>query len=388
MDPFALDIRTLSFTTTSIALFFSVGFLSLGAFQIRFKGFYLLALACFSHSLGLFLLGLRDILPDMVTVVVANTIILMGAILYLEATRRFLGTATSIHPLGIIILPVFIASFVYFTYYSPSVNNRILSIAAALAIFSFLTAREFAHRLPAYVKLPKVMTASIFIIYGLFQVFRFIWTLGESTIQSFMAAGTVHAFAFILVIFLITGTSFGFIWIMSKRLESELQGLANQDQLTQLLNRRGVDALVTRELSKMRRDSSILAIAMIDLDHFKRVNDRFGHHIGDLTLTSFANLIKGSLRSHDIFGRIGGEEFLLILPQTSGNQAMDIAERLRKIIETHIFKLEGHEIQITASIGVAVCDTETNSLKELIPLADKALYKSKQLGRNKVSFIP
>jgi len=94
------------------------------------------------------------------------------------------------------------------------------------------------------------------------------------------------------------------------------------------------------------------------------------------------------LRAHDIFGRIGGEEFILILPQTTCNQAIEIAERLRKLVESHTFKFENHKIQITASFGVAICGPDINSLKELMPFADKALYQSKQQGRNKVSINP
>jgi len=384
MDHITLDIRTLSFTTTSIALFYAVGLYAFGILQKRFRGFSGLAAACAFHGLGLFLLGYRDAMPDWVTVVIANLLVLVGSVFYLEATRRFLGISNSIHPLGIIVVPLFIGAFIYFTYFSPSVNNRILSITAALAIFSFLCAREFFHRLPKFERLPRIVTAMVFFLYGLFQVFRFIWTLGENTIQSFMTAGTIHAFAFIFIILLIIGSAFGFIWMVSKRLEFDLKEIANHDQLTSVLNRRGIEALALREISNMRRHGTDLAIALVDIDHFKSVNDQYGHHIGDLALTSFANLIGHRLRSHDIFGRIGGEEFIIILPQTSGDQALLITERLRTLVEAYKFNLEKHRIQMTASFGIAICNSETNSLHDLIPFADKALYKSKQQGRNKV----
>jgi diguanylate cyclase (GGDEF)-like protein len=345
----------------------------------------LLATACVSHGLGLFLLGFRDRLPELVTIIVANVLILMGIVFYLEATRRFLETSKSIHPFGIVVLPLFIIAFIYYTYYFPSINNRILSITAAIAIFSFLCAREFFQQIPKYERPPRVTTAMVFVIYGLFQVYRFIWTLGETTIQSFMDAGTVHAFAFIFVILLIIGSAFGFIWMVSKRLEYDLKEIANHDQLTQILNRRGVEALALREISNLRRDGTELAIALVDIDHFKEINDQYGHHIGDLALKGFADLIGKKLRSHDIFGRIGGEEFIIILPQTTSEQALLITERLRELVESHIFKLEGHEIKITASFGVAACSPEIDTLQELMPYADKALYHSKQLGRNKVS---
>ena len=152
-----------------------------------------------------------------------------------------------------------------------------------------------------------------------------------------------------------------------------------------MLNRRGVETLAVREISNMCRDGTDLAIALVDIDHFKEVNDQFGHFIGDQTLTSFAHLVGQNLRPHDIFGRIGGEEFIIILPQTTCTQALDITERLRKLLESHIFKFEGCKVQVTASFGIASCNPEVSTLIELMKIADKALYQSKQQGRNKVS---
>jgi len=385
MNPITLDIRTLSFTTTSIALFYAVGLFAFGLRQKRFKGFSMLAAASGAHGLGLLLIGFRDTMPDLITVVIANMLVLMGIVFYLEAARRFLEISNSFHPAGIMVLPPFIGSFIYYTYFSPSVNNRILSATAAFAIISFMCAREFYRHLPKFDQLPRIATSMVFLVYGLFQMYRFVWTLRESTIQSFMAAGTVHAFAFIFIILLIIGSAFGFIWMVSKRLEFDLKEIANHDQLTSILNRRGIEALALREISDMRRSGTNLAVVLVDIDHFKIVNDRYGHHIGDLALTSFANIISHRLRSHDIFGRIGGEEFIIILPQTSGDQALLITERLRTLVEAYKFNLEKHRIQMTASFGIAICNSETNSLQDLIPFADKALYKSKQQGRNKVS---
>ena len=197
MNQITLDIRILSFVTTSIVIFYAVGLYAFGVLRKRFHGFNGLAAACASHALGLFLLGLRDFMPDLVTVVIANILILMGIIFYIEATRRFLGISKFVHPFGIVALPPFVGAFIYYTYIFPSVNNRILSITAALAIFSFLSAREFFRHLPKYERLPRTTTAMVFVLYGLFQVLRFTWTLGENAIQSFMAAGIIHAFALI-----------------------------------------------------------------------------------------------------------------------------------------------------------------------------------------------
>ncbi len=385
MQPIELDIRTLSFLTTGVGILFAVSMFVFGRTQKKFKGFNFLASASASVGVGLFLLGFRDLLPDYVTIIIANTLVTAALVFYFEGTRRFLGASEKVHPFGIVALILHMGLFYYYTYPAPSVNARIIVIAVIMAVLSALCVREFLRNIPDHWRVAGRMMALIFACYGVFQVYRVIWTLGESTIYSFMDAGTVHALAFILVMLLMAGTSFGYIWMVIKLLEYELTEIAHQDQLTNILNRRGVAALASQEFSKMSRVEADLAIVLIDIDHFKSVNDRFGHHIGDDVLAIFALVVSQSLRPYDIFGRIGGEEFILILPSTNLEKAQILAERLRKLVENFVFGLDGKQIRITASFGVAKYIPETDTLQKLIPYADKAMYQSKQRGRNKVT---
>lgn len=382
-----LDIRTLSFITMSIALLFAIGLFSFGFIQKKFKGFSLLASASASYGIGLLLLGFRDVLPDSITIVMANSLFIIALALYLEGSRRFLGVGDSIHPIGIVAILLNIGIFLYYTYQFPSVNHRIIGISIIAAVVSGFIVREFIRNMPDFWRVPGTMMAIIFGVYGLYQVYRTVWTLGESTIQSFMSAGTIHSFAFIFIIILISGSSFGYIWLVSKELEFELIELANEDKLTQILNRRGVETLAHHEISKMSRIDADLSIVMIDIDYFKQINDRFGHQIGDEVLIGFSNLLKQDLRPYDILGRVGGEEFLIIMPNTTLDEAIFLAERLRKCIETHIFELKENTIQITASFGVANYVPEADTFEKLMLLADKAMYQSKRGGRNQVTHV-
>jgi len=385
MQQIALDIRTLSFITMCISLIFALGIYIYGIMQKKFKGFTLLALANTATAAGLALLGLQDALPALFTIVAANTLVIAGYVLYFEGSRRFLDTADSVHPIGIAAILLNIGLFIYFTYQFPSVNHRIIGASAIAAFVSVLSAREFIRVMPDYWRVPGTLMALIFGGSSILHVSRMIWTLGENRIQSLMTTSTVHAFPFIFGVMFIAGMTFGFIWMVSKKLEFELTELANHDQLTNILNRRGVETLVDWELSKLSRIDTALSIIMIDLDHFKNVNDCFGHHIGDEVLAGFAKLVSQNLRVHDIFGRMGGEEFIMVLPSTTLDQALILAERLRMCVEEFVFEFEGHKIQITASFGVTHYVSETRSLQKMIQFADKALYLSKQQGRNKVT---
>jgi diguanylate cyclase (GGDEF)-like protein/PAS domain S-box-containing protein len=176
-----------------------------------------------------------------------------------------------------------------------------------------------------------------------------------------------------------------------KRLQRELERQARLDFLTGLLNRRYFMELAKMELLRLKRYSGKLSLIMFDIDHFKQINDSYGHNTGDLVLKRIAQLSHDTVRETDIVGRIGGEEFVVLLPQTDKNQAYEIAERLRHIIDTE--KVEpGDEtvVQFTASFGIATIDSEatayekSTTIDDLLNIADKAMYRAKQSGRNKV----
>lgn len=174
-----------------------------------------------------------------------------------------------------------------------------------------------------------------------------------------------------------------------KRTEKQLQvasqelfKLATIDSLTDCHNRRYFLEMANIELQRGARANSDCSILMIDLDNFKSLNDNYGHQGGDITLAQSAKSIKESLRPYDIFGRIGGEEFAVLLPNTSLDTARDIGERIRKNLEDLIINYLTHQINVTTSIGVANSANSELSLEQLMSRADKNLYRAKHSGRN------
>lgn len=169
-------------------------------------------------------------------------------------------------------------------------------------------------------------------------------------------------------------------------LRRALERLATTDPLTGALNRRTLYEAMTRELKRATRQQSPLAILFMDIDHFKRINDNHGHQVGDEVLRAFARTIQHSMRSTDIFGRYGGEEFLFVLTGTTVEQALQVAEKARRSIEQQQPSIGGETITFTTSIGVAVYDQFDNRVgsDDLINMADTALYQAKALGRNRV----
>jgi len=164
-----------------------------------------------------------------------------------------------------------------------------------------------------------------------------------------------------------------------------LKELSITDGLTGLYNHRHFQDMLKREFALVRRNSSDLSCFMIDLDYFKDVNDTFGHSFGDFVLQRFAQLLKDAVRETDILARYGGEEFALLLPHTSLEGALVVAEKFRKKAEEFVYEDEGHSKRVTASIGVASYRTHhPSTASDLVNFADQALYRAKAEGRNQV----
>lgn len=171
-----------------------------------------------------------------------------------------------------------------------------------------------------------------------------------------------------------------------KLAEMELERLARTDVLTYVTNRRHFFELAENEYQRFLRYKHPIAIILMDIDHFKKINDTYGHLAGDYVLKNFASECKTQLRSSDIFARYGGEEFIALLIETPQEMAIETAERIRKTIENLVIEFEGKKIIVTTSIGISFSNEHVElNLQKMIDLADKALYQSKQNGRNRVT---
>jgi diguanylate cyclase (GGDEF)-like protein len=173
-----------------------------------------------------------------------------------------------------------------------------------------------------------------------------------------------------------------------KRLETELRAMATTDMLTGLPNRRHFLARLHEEHARLgRQDVQHAAVLMLDLDHFKRINDTFGHATGDAVLAHVASLICGEIRSIDTASRLGGEEFAVILTGATDSAALEFAERLRKKIASSPTAHEGHAVTVTVSIGIAAMTARDTAAEAALARADTALYRAKQAGRDRSELI-
>jgi diguanylate cyclase (GGDEF)-like protein/PAS domain S-box-containing protein len=168
-----------------------------------------------------------------------------------------------------------------------------------------------------------------------------------------------------------------------KKLQEELELQARIDYLTGVPNRRYFMELAELEMARMQRYANTLAVIMVDIDFFKNVNDKYGHKAGDIVLQGIARIMKGELREVDVLGRIGGEEFAILLTQTDRQRAIEVADRLQKnVARSDIVLEDGLVLHTTISIGIAVFSREQDSIETLLNRADRGLYLAKAMGRN------
>ena len=169
-------------------------------------------------------------------------------------------------------------------------------------------------------------------------------------------------------------------------LEDELRQVSNlvrEDQLTGTLNRRGLDEAFGRELARSERLEAPMAIGLLDIDHFKKLNDTFGHQVGDEALRHLARVIKNLLRPTDTLARYGGEEFLILLPNTLEEEATEVLKRVQRELTRRYFLHNNEKVLITFSAGVAQRRPDEDQTA-LVARADAAMYRAKQAGRNRV----
>jgi diguanylate cyclase (GGDEF)-like protein len=168
----------------------------------------------------------------------------------------------------------------------------------------------------------------------------------------------------------------------------QLEYQASHDSLTELQNRRAIFDVLRREISRIKRTSKPITIILADIDHFKNINDTYGHNMGDAVLVETARRLKDCIRPYDSAGRIGGEEFLVVLPECNSEDGTVVAERIRASIARDLFIIPGQTFSITISMGLATASpNQTIEPDSLIAAADQALYSAKRDGRNKVKVI-
>lgn len=277
------------------------------------------------------------------------------------------------------------AVLLWFTFVDPSARARIVVFSASLALLLVWGAMR-SIGLPAKInRAPRRLFTGV--IWGVAALFiaRAAGTLAAGPhSDEYFRFDTLQPLAASISVLLLTALSVALMWMEVSLLNARLAGLASHDALTGVMNHRTLMETCERELSRAEHYHHPLAIASLDIDHFRRINDDHGHAVGDNVLKHVAGLIVSQVNKYDICGRLGGEEFLVIMPQTTTSSALETMERVRRHIEASPYPHRAAPLQITVSIGIAELTGQMSGVEALLGASERALYRAKRGGRNRI----
>ena len=396
---FPLEMRTLVTLTTLANFVFAAIVLAIRHMAPDDESLRRWAQGAAASGLGNLLLVLRGVIPDLGSIVLANALFAWGyANLYL-GSRQFFGKPPGPRLEWWLGALVFLA-FIPLTFVIPNLEARIVVISLVLGYCSLLHGRlmlsipdEHLRGIARFVGWMLLAAGSVITLRGVFTPFADLttnlldasdWIKSSPFVVSLVTSMCLGA-AFPIMVIGRTRHALAERTAELERANRELQQMARCDPLTGLHNRRATMERLAIEWAKLNRTGHGYAVVLFDLDHFKQINDQFGHDTGDAVLRQIADLLRERIRAGDHVGRHGGEEFILILPDADLQGACSVADNIRRHIADQPYPGIG---QITLSGGVAQADAADGGIDPAIARADQALYAAKHAGRNRISSTP
>lgn len=355
------------------------------------RGFAEWTLASASLALAFPLNLMQGHLPLGLAIGVSNFLFMLGWCFHYYAIRAFFGHR---HPRGLrcklpwllalghglwmaclAVVIENIAARLYFFNIAGALTLAVVALAVTPPITGSL---RFAARL----------TRWIFAAIAFLHAARVVWFAIAGTPNSVMSPIPIQIVVSIAQSLLQIAATFSFLLMQNFRLNDELREQADLDSLTGMLNRRGLDIRARRLLARAQAMESPMSIIILDIDHFKQINDTHGHPFGDLVLCWLSEKLPKLLRPNDLLGRYGGEEFVALLPEADLTIAHMVAERMRCSIAAEAPEFDGKAVRITLSLGVALAKDAGYELDACFAHADTGLYCAKNSGRNQVRYLP
>ena len=384
----SLDVRTLA--VVALIVFMSITAILLLVFFTRrvYPGFrgWLLWQICI--TLGMLAFALRGPDPPPIQMMLITGVLLLAPTFLYDGLIRFYGVYQSIWPSGLnyLLVAMVLAVEWYFAYVAPDLDGRIVAYSLTRAALMFRCAIEplqvaAARRSPSFLSLVVIMVAvsinDLHHAWVAMQPGPIVDLIESDSVRRALLSGVAGDVLAAYVLLLLN----------SERLEAELRAarhdielLARTDSLTGLWNRRHFEDTVETEIERARRYGTPLSLLTLDADHFKRINDSHGHHVGDDVLREIARLLGLQIRRSDLLCRWGGEEFMVLVPETDGDRAAAMAEKIRERVAAHEFDGVG---RVTVSIGVGQAGPHETA-DAWLRRVDAALYEAKLQGRNRV----
>lgn len=389
MPSFPADVPTLFAVVILTSLSMAAGIAVVG-WSRHNDGLRWWSLGLLLHAAAYALFSLRGRIPDGLSVLTAN--LMLGAVFVCMqmAVRQFHGLRMPWRAIAAL-MGILLLSLLIFRQHFVA---RVIVVSLVLGAFATATLWDLVSEKRRRVGRGAWLLAAALAFQCVVFVIRVVMVLqmdGEPRLDRMLTAGGGQTLTFFTAFLVVLLGSVGFVFMSRDRADESNRVLAAQDPLTGVANRRSLIAALDRDMARALRMREPMALMMVDVDHFKGVNDRYGHPVGDRVLCGVADVLRQRLRAQDLVGRYGGEEFMVLLPDTGLRGAEQLARELCKAVEDlhcPIDGMPGPGIAVTVSIGVFGGPLESaDSWDMLIAAADRALYQAKKNGRNRVEVV-
>jgi diguanylate cyclase (GGDEF)-like protein len=375
-----IDLRTVVLMSSVMPGLMSVVLYSLRrSFPSSIRGLGCWAAGALVISVAAVLLALRDTIPDWLSIVVANGMILAGIGLWLIGSDQFIARRPSLALVaGIVVAGT--ACLAWMHWVEPDYTGRVICMSALLTVLYAVPAvRLIRHEGRDY---NTVFLGAMFLIQAASAALRCVTSFIPALASTgYFSRDLIQTLYFAVSDLMTLMLTVGFVMAATGRMRLQLELLSATDYLTGLLNRRAFANIHGIEQQRMRQLGGMLALMIIDLDHFKDINDRYGHAMGDCVLADFSERVAGVLAEPGYFARLGGEEFAVLLPGADATTAYMQADTIRRLVERNTNTALP---PYTCSIGIACLRGADATLERLSHDADAALYRAKSGGRNRI----
>jgi diguanylate cyclase (GGDEF)-like protein len=352
------------------------------------KGIHWFSLYNLAALLGASAVALRGHIPDFLSIVIGNLLVVAGYFFFSLSLAAFFGRKTAHFYLQFGLLIVAIITMVQYGWLHNDTPKRLIAYSIVLgcqqAQMAFFLLRQKRDALRVATFSMSFMLACL----CLANILRLIGVSMHGAPNNYLNAGAFLAWIVIANSGLQCGAIVSYVWMTAAHLREDLEVQASTDPLTGLLNRRAIEVTAEQKILACSSTGSIVSAMILDLDGFKQINDTFGHHCGDATLMTVATCLQRGLRKGDLLARIGGDEFAILLPDTSLETATSIAAELQTSIERAEVLYGPISTSVTISFGIAQLNPPVRTWEQLLVCCDKALYEAKHSRRRSAPPLP
>lgn len=378
-SPFRYTLITLFFASVMLSIIFMMSWYSMGRrhYALLFAVSFMLSAALWAVNLGKTWFPTHEVYW-MVATTLSLSAVIVGTWGHCLRVKRYISPKFYV---GFALLGVMLTS--YFTLFSPHVGLQMSLYLYIDVLFLTITAVVIYQYRPK----PNAAEIGASIVHLGFALSLFIAASIALSQGAQFNAERVHWYAVVNFTSLpaaYVGMSVFVLYMLAADLAEEMKHLTLTDQLTSCLNRRGFYEMAMPQIEMFQQKNQHVCLIYLDIDNFKRINDKHGHCAGDTVLSTVANRLKTNIKSTDLMGRMGGEEFVILIGRASYQETFEVAERLRQVLAATPVQFNQKPIEVTASFGVVDINAKNVNLEQAINLADDALYQAKAKGRNQV----